>query len=329
MGVPSRAAPLSVRLHWSFMSIRTRWLPLTLAACLVLVMAAAAQATGCAEVLFPETAALLCGAWVQPRQAWNVDRPRMLLLMGCGATFGLLLNLLVPWPVWGRALAGYAFAALMMCLVGADMTPMLSAVILPVLLGTDTWAYPVAVVCIVSTLELGQVVLERTGLREAIGYHVLRNPPRVALAEWGRKWATFALLSAPAYLTGHPLFAAPPLLVAFTELTRPDMTLRLRPARAWAALALAAVVGDACRAAVELAGVPTPLMALVAFLGVTLVWDLLRTWFPPAGAVALLALLVPFAGVGAYALSVSAGAALWVAVALAFPGIRPSRTHEA
>lgn len=305
------------------MDLRSRWLPAALAAGFVLLMAGAARLTGCAEVLFPETAALLCGAWLQPRQAWNVDRPRMLLLMGCGATCGLLLNLLVPWPVWGRAVLGYAFAAAMMCLVGADMTPMLSAIVLPVLLGTDTWAYPLAVVCIVSALELGQVGLERAGLREPVDYHVLRNPPRVALAEWGRRWAVFALLSAPAYLTGHNLFAVPPLLVAFTELTRPDMTLRLRPVRAWGTLTLAAVIGELCRSAVEVAGAPTPLMALVAFLGVVLVWDALKACLPPAGAVALLALLVPYPGPGAYVACVATGAALWVAVAMTFPGVRP------
>ena len=161
------------------MSIRERWLPICLAGAFVCLMALASQLTGCDEILFPETAAILCGAWVQPHQAWNVDRPRMMLLMGSGAIMGLCLNLLVPGPIWARAVLGYACCALAMNGLGADMTPMVSAVILPVLLGTRDWAYPVTVIVLVGVICLGQMALERWGLRERIDFKPLR-PPRPA-----------------------------------------------------------------------------------------------------------------------------------------------------
>ena len=40
-----------------------------------------------------------------------------------------------------------------MNVAGADMTPMLSAAILPMLLGTDSWAYPVSVFVLVALVE--------------------------------------------------------------------------------------------------------------------------------------------------------------------------------
>lgn len=305
------------------MSLRARWLPILLSGILVVCMCAAAELSGIDELLFPETAAILCGAWMQSRQAWNVDRPRMLALMGSAATFGLAANLLVPGPVWVRAVLGFAFCGLMMNLLGADMTPMLSAAILPVLLGTTSWVYPVTVVAIVSVVCVGQMLLERGGLREAVDFRPLRQPKARALREWMRKWGVFALLSAPAYCSGNVFLAVPPLVVAFTELTRPDQSLRLRPMRVWGSLALASIVGSAARCAVEYAGVPLALSAGAAFVGLVLVWNGLRTWFPPAGAVALLALLVPFRGPWLYPLEVAAGAAVWVTAAeLLFPGIR-------
>ncbi|MCI1666132.1 MAG: hypothetical protein LKI25_07235 [Atopobiaceae bacterium] len=308
------------------MSIRERWLPTLLAGTFVVAMCAVADATGCMELLFPEMAAILLGAWMQPRQAWNVSRPRMVALMGAGAVFGLCLNLLLPAPIWARALVAYAFCAIAMNVAGADMSPMVSATILPVLLSTTSWLYPAAVIAMVSAVAIGQCVMEDKGLREPTGFRPLRDPLLPTATSWGRRLLVFAALSAPAYLTGEVLFAVPPLLVAFTELTRPDYTLRLRPWRGVAVLACAAVIGDACRVAVELAGLPLAAAAALAFAGLLVVWNAFETWLPPAGAVALLALLVPWSGPGVFAVEVSVGALVWVSAAvLLFPGIRPRR----
>lgn len=153
----------------------------------------------------------------------------MLLLMGSGAVFGVLLNLFVPGPMWVHAVPGYAFCALMMNIVAADMTPMLSAAILPVPLGTREWVYPVAVIVLVSLVCLGQIALEHAGLREPLDCHPFRLPKDQAFTSWMKRLAVFAAISAPAYFLNQPFFAAPPLLVAYTELTRPGFTLRLRP----------------------------------------------------------------------------------------------------
>lgn len=312
------------------MTLRQRWLPILLSGIFVVAMAAVSDIASCPEILFPEITAIVCGAWIQPRQAWNIDRPRMLLLMGSGAVFGVLLNLFMPGPMWARAVLGYAFCALMMNIVAADMTPMLSAAILPVLLGTREWVYPVAVIVLVSLVCLGQIALEHAGLREPLDYHPFRLPKDQAFTSWMKRLAVFAAISAPAYFLNQPFFAVPPLLVAYTELTRPDFTLRLRPWRGWCALAGAAMTGSLARAAVEAGALPLELALALAFVGLILIWNGLRCWLPPAGAGLLLAFLVPYHGPLMYGLEAAAGAAVWVAVAVwGFDGIRPSReTHE-
>ena len=296
------------------MSFQKRWLPILLAGLFVVAMVGASVLTGSPEVLFPEMTAILCGAWIQPKQAWNVNRPRMLALMTTGAVFGLVMNLAFPGiPLPLRAVIGYAFCALCMNVAGADMTPMLSAAILPMLLGTDSWAYPVSVFVLVALVEAGQVALEHVGLREPIEYHPFRLPTKQALASWARRLGVFALFAVPAYATGNLFLAVPPLLVAYTELTRPDFTLRLRPWRAWAVLALAGVIGTLARDAVALLGMPSPLVAAFAFAALVVAWNGLRTWMPPWSSPWL------------YAAEVALGAAVWVAAALVlFPGIRPT-----
>lgn len=133
----------------------------------------------------------------------------------------------------------------------------------------------------------------------------------------------FALLSAPAYFSGNPLLAAPPLLVTYTEFTRPDMTLRLKPRRAWGTLALAGLFGGVGRFAVESLGVPPTLVVALFYPLLIATWSTFETWLPPAGAALLLGLLVPYAGPLAYPASVAVGGAVWVTAAMAFPGIRP------
>ena len=311
------------------MSLRRRWLPILLAGCFVVAMVAVATVSGCTEILFPEMTAILCGAWIQPRQAWNVSRRWMLVLMTSGAVFGIAVNLLVPAPLAVRACLGYVFCALVMHAAGADMTPMLSAAILPMLIGTTSWAYPVAVFVLVCLVLAGQVALERVGLREPIESTPLRGSGMQFVTMWGRRFLVFALLSCPAYMTGNAYLAVPPLLVAYTELTRPDMTLRLKPWNSWAVLAGASLVGSLARCAVEYAGVPAWVAVIPAYLALVLLWNAARTWLPPAGAIVLLALLVPWRGPWLYPIEVSLGAAAWVAAALLlFPGIRPSSNDE-
>lgn len=295
------------------MTLRQRWLPILLSGIFVVAMAAVSDITSCSEILFPEITAIVCGAWIQPYQACNIDRPRMLLLMGSGAVFGVLLNLFVPEPMWVRAVLGYAFYALMMNIVAADMTPMLSAAILPVLLGMREWVYPVAVIVLVSLVCLGQMALERAGLREPLDCHPFRLPKDQAFTSWMKRLAVFAAISAPAYFLNQPFFAVPHMLVAYTELTRPDFTLRLRPWKGWCALAGAAMTGSLARAAVEAGALPLELALALAFVCLTLIWNGLRCWLPPAGAGLLLAFLVPYHGPLMYGLEAAAGAAVWAA----------------
>lgn len=308
------------------MSIRERWLPILLSGAFVVAMCAAASATGCDEILFPEMAAILCGAWMQPRQAWNASRPLMVALMAAGAAFGVLANLVVPGPAWGRALLSFAFCATALAVAGCDMTPMFSAAILPVLLGTTGLAYPAAVTAMVGMVAVGQLAMERLGWRERTEFVPRRLPARRSLAQWGLRLGIFAALSAFPYLTRNLYFAVPPLVVAFTAFARKDYTLRLRPWRGWAALSGAAVVGICCRTLVEVGGVPLPLAAAALFCGVVWVWDAAHAWLPPAGAVALLAMLVPYQGPWLYPVEVAVGAALWIGAAmLFFPGLGPGR----
>jgi hypothetical protein len=54
------------------MTLRQRWLPILLSGIFVVAMAAVSDIASCSEILFPEITAIVCGAWIQPHQAWNI-----------------------------------------------------------------------------------------------------------------------------------------------------------------------------------------------------------------------------------------------------------------
>ena len=297
------------------LTFQSRWMPIILAGTAAVFMVFLAEILHSSEILFPEMCAILCGAWIMPRQPWHVDRKHMFLLMSIGSVFGLIINLLLPsWPLAACAPLGFIFCALMMLLTGTEMAPMFSAAVLPMLLKTDTPVYPIAVCSLVGIVLLGQFILEKLQLREPVSFQ-----KNTQTREDGTAWLLrCAVLCAacPLYAAGFTFMAAPPLLVAFLELTHPESALRKSPVRVWLCLVLAALTGTTVRNAAEAGLLSRTMAAAAGFLILILIWHRLQIWFPPAGALLFLALLAPWPNAWIYLAETAAGSALWIAAAM-------------
>ena len=103
---------------------------------IVAAMVGAAELTGQSEIIFPEVTAIAVGAFLAPRLTWRTDRVRMLVTVTLCAVLGVLLVRFVPLPVWGRLTLAYGLAQVVFLLSGTRFAPMISAIALPVLLGT-------------------------------------------------------------------------------------------------------------------------------------------------------------------------------------------------
>ena len=106
---------------------------------IVAAMVGAAELTGQSEIIFPEVTAIAVGAFLAPRLTWRTDRVRMLVTVTLCAVLGVLLVRFVPLPVWGRLTLAYGLAQVVFLLSGTRFAPMISAIALPVLLGTESW----------------------------------------------------------------------------------------------------------------------------------------------------------------------------------------------
>ncbi|MGI6112018.1 MAG: hypothetical protein ACOYBK_07155 [Bilifractor sp.] len=298
------------------LSFSSRKGPVILSGILAVLMVFVSEFLHSSEILFPEVCAILCGAWIMPRQAWNVDRKRMFLLMSTGAVFGVVINLsLASWPLAARAPLGFAFCAVMMMLTGAEMAPMFSAAVLPMLLSTDTPVYPIAVCTLIALIMIGQILLERHQIREPIHFRK-NNLTKETARSWLLRCAVLCAIACPLYAAGMSFMAVPPLLVAFVELTHTDSPLRTKPVRTWLCLTLASLTGAVARNAVEAGMISKTLAAAIGFVVLIAVWDRLHVWFPPAGAILFLALLAPWQNAWVYPLETAVGAAIWIAAAL-------------
>lgn len=286
--------------------MRERLLADILVLAIVAVMVGAAELSGQSEIIFPEITAIAVGAFLAPRLAWRTDRIRVLVTVSLCAVLGVLLVRYVPLPVWGRLTLAYGLAQVVFLLSGTRFAPMISAIALPVLLGTESWVYPAAAFLLTGLILLCHWGLERLGLREELRF----SPIRPAAADWRAAGLRLAL-AAPVIWAALALdcrFAvAPPLLVAFTEFSSPTAAARKRPFRA----------GAASRLLIQGAlGLPLILAALLAAAAMIAILRSLGIYVPPAGALAILPMLLPAERLPRYPLQIALGTALFLALAI-------------
>lgn len=281
---------------------------------LVAAMTAAAELLGEQEIVFPEIAALAAGMWVVDKQVWRIGRRQTVWMMTLAAVVGWLL---VRWPGMpgaGAMAIAFLFAAGCQVLTRTSLAPMLSACLLPVLLGADSPVYPVAVFVLTLTLSGGQWWMERRGLRRPlppVSYAPRRS--RECLA-WLRIFTVLMLLAAGPLWSGLTYLVLPPLVVTFVEFSRPGTGLHKAPGTIWMLLVAAALLGAGSRYGLcVLLGLPATLAALTACGILFALFERSGRVFAPAGAVALVPLLIPAADLAVYPLQVAAGAAVFIA----------------
>lgn len=295
------------------MKYAVKWLAVIL---LSAGMMAAASATAEREIIFPEILAIAAGAWFSKKQPWRVSRPQLVLLMTAGAVFGVCAVRFFPVPKLVQTAAAFAFAALLLFFTRTTLVPMLSAAMLPVLLGTTSWVYPVSVFLLCIIIAVIQPVLQDSA------------PPVKAAGNDGfdrkheaRKWLAlfvfFCLTAALPLGTGHLYFIAPPLIVMFAELSNPGGTPRKHVGTVFLLMSSAALAGTVLRYGMELwLHLPLWMVGAVCAALLLLLFTRTKTVFPPAGAAMLLPLLLPANTLWLYPLELSAGCLVFIGASL-------------
>ena len=285
--------------------------------CLVACMAAAADLLGEKEVIFPEAAALAVGWWIVDKRVWRVNACQLAGLLTAGATAGVCIVRYSPGQLPVNLCLAFVFAAVCLMLTRCTLIPLVSACMLPVLMGTESWVYPVSVAGLSAIFGLVRRGMERAGWRQPDAYG---PPAAVSGRELGGWCGMLVCVAAVAFLAAAVsavYLVLPPLVVTFVEFVRSKAGFRNRPVQVVGLLTGAAGAGTLCQwVEHDLWGWPEWAVALTAFGIMLVVFERIGKFFAPAAAVSLVPLVVPREALPWLPVQVAAGSVLLVAAAL-------------
>lgn len=281
------------------------------------LMAGASELLSEREIIFPEIAALAVGALAAPKRSWRTTRLRCIFYIALCAVLGLCVSVFVPLPVWAKVPLTFAVCQLLLIYSGTTFAPMISAAVLPVLMCTESVVYPVSAVVMTALIMLAELILTKADIRPKESFVPLPKPQKRELIDLLVRCAAASAIAAAAIIGGVRFLAAPPLLVAFTEFSNRSCPARSKPVKTVLVIGLCGLAGALCRGAVCL--LPAVPLTAAAMLAAGLALLVMRTsglFLPPAGALAILPMIIPRDALMLYPVQVLAGASLFMTAAL-------------
>lgn len=260
---------------------------------LVIFMVAAAEFAQEKEIIFPEIAALAIGAWIAPKQVWLANRITIIILISINACLGVCISTFVPLPLYFKAMSGLFCAALSIILSRSTFFPAISACVLPIFLNTKGWIYSISAIAMTIIICCIQCLLEKTG-RTKINQKQVRSELQIQeLKLWLLRYIFLLVISIFPLSFGHCFFVAPPLIVAFIEFTQPNSPAVSKIKKIFLLIFIAAFGGTISRL-IFTVGIHMPLTisAMIAILLLLTAMSTTKVYFPPAGAIAILPMLI-------------------------------------
>lgn len=266
------------------------------------------------EIIFPEIAAIAIGAFIAPKFAWNTNYKRIFILICLSAVTGVLIVKYIPLPIAWQGILAFFLSQVIFINSGTSFAPMISAMVLPVLLQTTSYVYIISAVALTLLILALRFILEKCGISEKVSYSPL---PAAGKNTWVISFLRIAaggIVLAAAVSSGHQFAAAPPFLVAFTEMSKPCSKAVTSPVRVFALLSACGITGAAVRYifTVKLAVFPLAVSAMLTTIIVLFIMETAKMFIPPAGAIGILAMLIPAEKVVLYPLECIAGSLIVV-----------------
>lgn len=290
---------------------------ITMTIIMAVVMVGTSEILSEREIIFPEIMALAVGSFIAPSFAWNVSKLKMLVMISLCAVIGVLIVIFLPVTLWLQISLAFFIVQIIYLYSRTTFAPVISAMVLPVLLQTKSIVYPIAAVVLTALIVLVLLLLEKTGVREKKEYTPLPMPAKKEFADMLIRVGCVLVLAFAAVKTDMKFCIAPPLLVAFTEFTRRECKARKRPAAAVITVTACALAGAVCRMVFNMYfGLPLTVVAFVAVCMTLCIIYFTKLYLPPAGAMTILAMLIPEDRVILYSLQVFIGISVLMVLVL-------------
>ena len=96
------------------------------------------------EIIFPEITALTIGSWLAPKQVWKTSPIKLILLILIYAILGVLMVRYIDIFLELKIIVAFTICSVGLLISKTTFAPLISACILPILMGTESWIYPIA-----------------------------------------------------------------------------------------------------------------------------------------------------------------------------------------
>lgn len=291
---------------------------------LILAMVSIAEITGEREIIFPEVAALVVGSWVLEKQPWKVSKVGLVGLMTLCSIVGVLIVRYVNLGLTIEVLIGLVFTGLILKLSKTTLVPIISACILPIVLRTETWVYPISVFILTILIVSIKYFIEDYGVSEEVREEIAKLERNTSLRkkEFIRLFKIFITVGILTYFSvkfNITLLIAPPLIVAFIELTNEHCKFRQRSKSLLFLFIVVAILGFIFRIGFnEYLGLPLWLCTIFLLISLFICFEIFNMYFPPVAAIAVLPMLLTSKQVMFYPFQIAIGCFIFITIAMIF-----------
>lgn len=271
------------------------------------------------EIIFPEITALAVGYMVAQKRSWKVNGKRMLLLITICATVGVLIVRYSGLTLFPQMIIAFFFAQILFMFSSTTFAPFVSAIVLPVMMQTKSFIYPIsAVVLTILVIGFHQLFLKMK-IREDEEYIPVMLNSKDDIIDTALRIVCVAIVGFVAIYFNYKFIIAPPLLVAFTEFSRPRNKVRNKPIKTVLVITGCALVGSLSRYLLTIKlELPLTVSALIATLIMLLILTYTKMYMPPVGAITILSMIIPESSVITYSLQIFVGSVVIILLSRVF-----------
>lgn len=268
------------------------------------------------EFIFPEITALAVGAWLAPKQVWKTSRIKLIILISLFAVFGVVLVRYINIDIYFKVILGFVVCLFGLYVSKTTFAPLISAMILPVIVNSESWLYPIFATMMAVLIVLGQMFLEKYGYSYNFKYVPVENNLEETLYLNLKRVGALMIVAFIAIKLSLPFLIAPPLIVAFVELSSNHPKLRSQVMKLLILLFIMAFTGAYGRLLFnEICKLPLTFSALISVVIMIIIMQGLKIYFPPAGALAILPLLIEVNKLVIYPFVVTLGFVIFIVIA--------------
>lgn len=240
---------------------------------------------------------------------------------------GLIITRFFSYFPFLMIIGAFVLVVLQLKIISSEVTPSFSAAILPILIHTQSWYYPLSVCILTGVIACGKKLIDNFYKEKGTSTRFLKslkerkkvNFTWEEFINWVKLLVSIMLVLAVALYFHWNYIIAPPLIVVFVELAKPKGKLYSKTRLVFISLVLAAFSGVLWVYLIYyLLHWPVWVSAGLSMICIFLIFHFLQFILPPAAAIALLPIIIPFEDLHTYPWQVLIGSIIFLLINLSW-----------